>query len=53
MRVRFQAKRWNCLGVSWVQEVAHHNWDQASVLFGFESLTRGLTVHVVDAWRCA
>ena len=46
MRVRFQAKRWNCISVSWLQEVAHHNWDQASVLVGSESLTRCLIVHV-------
>ena len=42
----FQTKRWNCMNVSWQQEVAHHNWDQASVLFGFESLTWGLIFHV-------
>ena len=52
MPVRFQAKRWNCISVSWSQEVAHHNWDQASVLVGSESPNWVPDCPCGNAWRC-
>ena len=34
------------MSVSWLQDVAHHKWDQVSVLVGSKSLTPYLIVRV-------
>ena len=39
-------KRSICIRVSWVEEAACHEWDQASRFVGSNGLAWGLTVHV-------